>query len=333
MTCQPSAPVDTQRGASRIGLIVGLVVLLAIAAGVFVWWDAQPRRADVTEYAMLQSTDMPVAVAVGPDDTVWFSIDFSDAIGRIRDGKVERITKPGKNVDALGITVDAQGNAWYADAPATAVLRVSPAGEIRSFPLGTPIARLARIAAGPDGSVWFAESTAYSVSSIRGDKVERHDIPSVRGGPFGVAVAKDGTAWATLQSSNALMKIPPGAPAQEIEIPTRSAAPTDIAVAPDGSVWFVEFRGNKVGHYADGKFTEFSVPEGFGALSGMAVTPDGSAWFGVMKGAAIGRVRDGKVTLYKLPREDAKPFTLAADSKGNLWYADIRGFVGRMTIR
>ncbi|MFO1321846.1 MAG: hypothetical protein U1F52_19755 [Burkholderiales bacterium] len=332
MTPQPTALPRRHRGAFRLGAILGVIVLLAIA-GAGVWWNSKPKRADVVEYPMIRSTDMPVAVAVGPDDTVWFSIDFSDAIGRLRGGKVERITKPGKNVDALGLAVDPQGNAWYADAPATAMLRVTPSGEIHGVPLATPIARLGRVATGADGSVWFAESTAYSVSSIRGGKLERHDIPSVRGGPFGVAVARDGTAWATLQSSNALMRIPPAGAPQEIEIPTRGVAPTDIAVAPDGGVWFIEFRANQVGRYADGKFTEIPMPEGIGALSGIAVTPDGSAWFGAMKGAAIGRVRNGEVTLFKLPREDAKPFTLATDSKGNLWYADIRGFVGRMTPR
>lgn len=325
-------PARRQHGASRVAFVFVLVVLLA-TAGAGLWWNMRPKQANVTEFAMLQSTDMPVAVAVGPDDSVWFSIDFAAAIGRIRDGKVERIAKTGKNVDALGIAVDAQGNAWYADSPATAMLRITPAGEIRSFPLGTPISRLGRVAAGPDGSVWFAEGTTYSVSSIRAEKLERHDIPSVRGGPFGVAVAADGTVWATLQSSNALMKIPPGGAPTEIEIPTRGVAPTDVAVAPDGSIWFIEFRANRIGRYADGKFTEVAMPEGIGALSGLAVTADGSAWFGAMKGAAIGRVKGSDVTMFKLPRDDAKPFTLAADTKGNVWYADIRGFVGRMAVR
>jgi virginiamycin B lyase len=279
---------------------------------------------------MTVSSDIPAAVAIGPDGAVWFSIDFSNAVGVLRDGKIQRFTKKGDNVDALGIGVDAAGNAWYADGPAVAIQRISPTGEVASFPLGTPIARLGRLAVGPDGAVWFAESTNYSITRLKDGVFTRNAINSVRGGPFGVAVAGDGTVWATLQSANALMRISPSGEIAEYEVPTRGSAPSDVAVDVKGGVWFLEFRANKVGRYADGKFVEFPAPEGVSALSGITVAPDGSVWFGAMRGGLLGRLKDGKFRVFKLPREDARPFSVAADRQGNIWYADIRGFVGML---
>jgi virginiamycin B lyase len=324
--------VSPRRSVFRRYLFVGLAVVIVVAlAATLAWRTRGPSKAMFVEYPMTVASDIPAALAIGPDGAVWFSIDFSNAVGVLRDGKIQRFTKKGDNVDALGLGVDAAGNAWYADGPAVAIQKISPSGEVTSFPLGTPIARLARLAVAPDGAVWFAESTSYSVTRLKDGVLTRNPIDSMRGGPFGVAVAGDGTAWATLQSANALMRISPTGEIAEYEIPTRGSAPSDIAVDGKGVVWFLEFRGNKIGRYADGKFDEFPDPEGESAISGIAVAPDGAVWFGAMRGGLLGRLKDGRFRLFRFPREDARPFSVAADRQGNIWYADIRGFVGMLS--
>jgi virginiamycin B lyase len=327
-----AAAVPANRSVLRRYLIVGLAVLIVGAAAATLAWRVRgPSKAMFVEYPMTVASDIPAALAIGPDGAVWFSIDFSNAVGVLRDGKIQRFTKKGDNVDAIGLGVDAAGNAWYADSPAVAIQKISPTGEMTSFPLGTPIARLARLAVAPDGGVWFAESTSYSVTRLKDGVLTRNPIDSMRGGPFGVAVASDGTAWATLQSANALMRISPAGEISEYEIPTRGSAPSDVAVDSKGGVWFLEFRGNKIGRHANGKFDEFPVPDGVSAVSGIAAAPDGSVWFGAMRGGLLGRFKDGKFRLFRLPREDARPFSVAIDRQGNVWYADIRGFVGMLS--
>lgn len=317
---------------NKLGIsIVAAAVVLGAAAFVFLR-GSQPKS-DFVEYAMLETTDIPTAIAVAPDSTVWFTLDFAPAIGRIRDGKLERIAtgKKRNNVEPLGLGVDPAGTVWYTDALDQAITSLSPGGEFRKYPLDTPIARLARLTVGKDGTVWFAEGTAYSITSLKDGKVARHVINNVRGGPYGVAVDAQGNAWATLQGGNQILKITPAGEMSEYEVPTRSSSPTDIAVDAGGVVWFVEFRGSKVGRFADGKFTEFVVPsKSWGGLSGIAVAPDGSVWFGALRENAIGRVRDGEVKLFPLPRPDARPYSVAADAAGNVWYADISGYVGML---
>jgi virginiamycin B lyase len=311
-------------------LIAGGLVL-AIAAMLY-WrmWHAPGSGGDFVEYPMTVTTDIPTAVAVGPDDTVWFTIGFADAVGMIREGKVQRLPKSRKNVEPVGLAVDANGAAWFTDPTEVLISRILPSGEINSFPLGTPIARLGRLAVAPDGAVWFAESTAYGFTRLKDGVLTRNVPKSVRGGPYGIAVDAKGTAWGTLQSGNQLIKIVPGQEIAEYEIPTPGSSPSDVAADNAGNIWVVEFRSNKIAKFGDGKFSEFTVPGEWSGLSGIAAAADGTVWFGLLRGHALGRLRDGQFRIFELPRKDARPYTVAIDRTGNVWYADISGFVGML---
>jgi virginiamycin B lyase len=316
---------------TRRRLAVGLgVVVLAAAIATLLALPSSPRGTEVVEYAMPLPSDIPTAVAVAPDGSVWVSLDGSDAVGVIREGKVATITKGSRSVEPIGIAVDTSGKAWFTDAASVAILGVSAAGAVESVKLGTPIARLGRMAAAPDGSVWFAESTAYSITRLKNGELKRHEVDSVRGGPYGVAVAADGTVWATLQSSNSLLRIAPDGAMTEHRIPTPGTSPTDVAVDRSGAVWFLEFRADRIGRFLGGKFDEVALPEEKAGLSGLTVAPDGAVWFGMLRRGSIGRLRGGKIVEVKLPRERARPFSVAVDHAGNVWYADIVGYVGML---
>lgn len=333
-TTQPgSASVAAATGRSRTSwLLVVLLLAVIVAAGAW-WWLRESAPAPIVEYKMLVERDIPTGIAVAPDGSVWFSIDFSDAVGVLRNGKIERFTKRSNNVDALGIGVDANGNAWFADAPAVAIQRFSSNGEQTKFPLDTPIARLGRLAVAPDGAVWFAEGSYYSITRLKDGVLKRHPLITASGGPYGVAVARDGNVWATLQGGNRIVHITPEGELTEHEIPTRSSAPTDIAVDANGTVWFLEFRGNKIGRFENGKFSEFPVPADGAGLTGIAVAPDGAIWFGMLRAHKLGRLRDGKLKVFELPRGDARPYSVAADATGNIWYTDIRGYIGMLPAK
>ena len=323
-------PESFLRANSRAAVLV--IVLLALAAGVvaLTWRPLGPRNAKVIEYPMPVSTDIPTAVAVAPDGSVWFSIDFSDAVGVVRGGKVERFPKGSRSTEPIGIAVDASGKVWVTDAATVSIVAMSATGEVQSVKLGTPIARLGRMAAAPDGAVWFAESTSYSITRMKNGELTRYAIDSVRGGPYGVAVAADGTVWATLQSGNSLLRIAPDGKTTEHEIPTPGVSPTDIAVDAAGAVWFLEFPTDRIGRFQNGKFEELALAEKKLGLTGLATAPDGAVWFGMLRKGSIGRLRDGQMVQFRLPREGARPYSVAVDKAGNVWYADITGYVGML---
>jgi virginiamycin B lyase len=316
----------------RRNLILIVIALVVVIAAVFFWRmrNGIGSGGDFVEYPMTVANDIPTAVAVGPDNTVWFTIGFADAVGMIRDGKLQRLPKSKKSVEPVGLAVDADGAAWFADPTEVLISRIVPSGEIKSFPLGTAIARLGRLAVAPDGAVWFAESTAYGFTRLKDGVLTRNVPKSVRGGPYGVAVDAKGNVWGTLQSGNQLIKISPGQEIAEYEIPTPGSSPSDVAADLAGNIWVVEFRANKIAKFSDGKFSEFNVPGEWSGLSGIAAAEDGSVWFGLLRNHAVGRLRDGQFKIFELPRKDARPYTVAIDKTGNVWYADISGYVGML---
>jgi len=78
------------------------LVLAAVAfvagVGALVWRLGPGSDPGFIEYPMLVKTDIPTALAVAPDGAVWFTIEFSDAIGVFRAGKIDRIRKETENL-------------------------------------------------------------------------------------------------------------------------------------------------------------------------------------------------------------------------------------------
>jgi len=313
----------------HVRLVLAAFVIVG-GLGTLVWrFGHWPDRGFI-EYPMQVSTDIPTALAVAPDGSVWFTIEFSDAIAVFRNGRIERLRKGSQNLEPLGLAVDAAGGAWYTDASRRAISRISPDGSIESFPLSTPIVRLGRLAVAPDGAVWFADVTTASVTRLQGGVFMRHDVGSLRATPYGIAVDARGTIWTTLQGADKLARIASDGRVTAFDVPTRSGGLGDITVDQSGAVWFLELQANKIGRYADGRFTEFAIPTPSAGLTTLAAAPDGSVWFTELRAGKLGRLRDGRVAEFRLPRADGRPFGVAVDAANNVWYTDLSGWFGML---
>ena len=321
---------------SKRFLGAGLVALgLAVAVGAFLW-----RRDTTSSWGFheiqLPRDDIPVGIAVSRDGTVWFTLEGASTLGLLRNGHVQKLPKGADSVEPLGLAVDASGRAWYTEAPKQRISRASSDGNIDSFALATPVARLGRLAVGPGGDVWFAEASLVSVTHLQDGRLTRHVLGSLNpaapmdAAPFGIAVSSDGHVWATLQNANKLLRISPSAETKAFDVPTRASGLGDVAVSADGVVWFLEIAANKVGRFAEGRFEEFAVPTPSAGLTGLAVAPDGAAWFTELRGHRLGRLHAGGITEFVLPRSDARPFGITVDAGNNVWYTDLSGWLGRL---
>ena len=306
-------------------------VLGVVIVGAALWLHSMWIWRGITEYRMHGERDIPTAVAVAPDGTVWFTIDFSDAIGVFRQGRIQRIPKGRENFEPLGLAIDRDGAAWYTDGPSRLISRVSSDGVVASFALSTPVAKLARLAAAPDGAVWFAEESSYSFTRLKDGAFTRHAIRTPGVAPFGVAIDARGTVWGTLPRANRLVRISASGEMSELDPPTRAGQLGDVAIANDGTVWFLEMQANKIGRFANGQFAEFPVPTRSAGLTALAIAPDGAVWFTELRGQRLGRLRDGVITEFPLPQSDARPFGIAVDGAGNVWYTDLSGWLGRLS--
>ena len=322
---------------SRGGWLSVVIAVGSVTGAIVVAWMAGWSSGDGFEEIRLSNrTDIPVAIAAARDGTVWFTLESSDAIGRLRSGRVERIPKGAQSIEPLGLAVDVEGGAWYTEAPRQSISRVAPDGTIASFGLSTPVARLGRLTVGPDATVWFAESTVMSVTRLRDGRFTRHVMGTLGAkiradaAPFGVAVAPDGAVWATLPSTDQLLRIAPDGNTTAFDVPTRRSGLGDVAVAADGSVYFLETIANKIGRLAGGRFEEFALPTPRAGLVALAVAPDGAAWFTQLRGHRLGRLRGGTIKDFALPRADARPFGITVDDANNVWYSDLSGWLGRL---
>jgi virginiamycin B lyase len=320
---------------TKYWLDVAMALMIVIGAGLLSWRTGSVSIRAFHE-VQLEPGDIPVGIAPSPDGSVWFTLDASDRLGIFRDGAVRKLPKGADSAEPLGLAIDAGGRAWYTEAPQQRISRVATDGTIASFPLATPVARLGRLAIAPAGDVWFAETSLVSLTQLKDGQLTRHVLGSFSPGtpmdaaPFGVAIARDGTVWATMQSVNKLLRLAPDGNKTAYEVPTRASGLGDVAVAADGAVWFLELAANKIGRFAAGRFEEFSVPTPAAGLTGLAVAPDGSVWFTELRGHRLGRIHTGAITEFVLPRADARPFGIAVDEANNVWYTDISGWLGRL---
>ena len=316
----------------RIATIAAVLGISVLGGGALLLVRAIPEDKFV-EYRMGEPQDAPIAIAAGTDGSIWFTIDHSDAIGRVRNGRIERLPTSSRNIEPLGLAVAADGSAWYTDLATRAIAHINSTGEIARFVLDTPITRLGRLAIAPDGAAWFADLTGYGITRLKDGVFTRHQIESARGGPYGVAVTADGAVWVTLQKGNQLIQLAADGNSRTFDLPRAGAVPTDVGVSSDGSVWFLQFRANRIGRFKDGQFSDVEAGRENVGLSGIAVAPNDDVWFGMMRRASLGRLRNGRIEIFPLPRENARPFSVAVDRGGNVWYADISGFVGMLPAR
>ena len=277
------ATLRPDRGSRRRLAWVVALALATVAAAVA--WRVGPwRHPGFVEYPMPTSTDIPTAVAVAADGTVWFTIEFSNSIGVLRNGAITKLPKGRQNLEPIGLAVDSHGFAWYTDAPARVIARIAPDGTITAFPLRGPVAKLARLTVGPDDAVWFAEATSLAVTRLKGGTFTRFEASSFSAAPFGVAVDREGTVWATLQNVNRLVRISRDGRLSELDVPTRGSVPSDITVDPTGAVWFAEIRGHALGRLHDGVMAEFPLPRSDARPFDVAVDAANNVWYTDLSG-------------------------------------------------
>ncbi len=126
-------------------------------------------------------------------------------------------------------------------------------GSIKGFPVPTPSSGPDGITAGPDGNLWFTESStlANKIGRITPKgTITEFSVPTPGGSPFGITAGPDGNLWFTESGTNKIGRISTSGSFTEFPVPTPSSDPVNITAGPPtriGTVWFTENSGNKIG--------------------------------------------------------------------------------------
>ena len=218
---------------------------------------------------------------------------------------------------------------------------------ITEFSAGiTPGAGPTGITAGPDGNLWFAESTGNRIGRITPQGVVTEFSAGITAGaaPYGITAGPDGNLWFTEYDGDRIGRITPQGVVTEFSAGiTAGAHPNAITAGPDGNLWFTEAVGGRIGRITPiGVVTEFSA--GIGStigwhLNSITAGPDGNLWFAELHFDFWGnpRGRIGRMTPLGVVTEfnvaSAKRITTGHD--GNLWFIDYyigtRNLIGRIT--
>jgi len=177
-----------------------------------------------------------------------------------------------------------------ASAPSASPQAATPAGQpptaqpttvkITEFQLPpTGNAVPARIAAGPDGAMWFTESNSNKIGRITTKgKVTEYPIPTASATPQGITAGPDGNVWFIEATGKKVGRITTSGGITEFPIPNDSTQPEEITLGKDGNLWFTD-ANNNIGRVTPaGVVTLFDMPVADSAPSCITAGADGNLW-------------------------------------------------------
>jgi streptogramin lyase len=140
---------------------------------------------------------------------VWFAATSDQAIGRL-DPATGNATLTHTALVPRGITVAADGDVWFsARFVPQGVGELDPdTNDVREFPL-TDNPGPQDIAASPEGSVWFTQTTEGNIARITDAGVVTEGKVVKNSEPFGITVAPNGNPWYTMMSANKIARLTP----------------------------------------------------------------------------------------------------------------------------
>jgi virginiamycin B lyase len=132
----------------------------------------------ITETLVSNGTTQPLDITTGPDGAIWFTQANLNALGRIDPSNFTNVMEfpmPANNTGGVigdqlnGIVLGRDGNLYYADSPAGILGQVNVSGTnltVTQFYTPTTNAQPWRVAAGPDGNIWFGEFIANAIGEF-----------------------------------------------------------------------------------------------------------------------------------------------------------------------
>jgi streptogramin lyase len=214
----------------------------------------------VTEFSAGISAS-PIGITTGPDGNLWFT-ESPGWIGQITPaGVVTEFTAGTSFLVRLGpITAGPDGNLWFTESLPRCLVdlemcagrigRITPQGVVTHFPLPFGQFALGGITTGPDGNLWFTESSLFSgIGRITtAGAVTQFGAGKTAGGrPVGITIGPDGHLWFT-DSAGGIGRVTVAGVIVEFKAGISAGAhPAHITAGPDGNLWFTESSVNQIG--------------------------------------------------------------------------------------
>jgi streptogramin lyase len=206
------------------------------------------------------------------------------------------------------------------------------------------------ITPGPDGNLWFTDSSADAIGRITPAGVIT-EFPIGEGKePYAIVAGADGNLWFTERQNNKVGAVnTSGALVHEYFVPGADPRPAGIAAAPNGDIWFTtqgsgDLIQNSAGRIRpNGTMTLYPLYPCACFPLGITTGPDGNLWAveeqGVYQGESPGTLDkispDGStITRYPVPAQPLQPGHLPAFNApgpdGNVWFTEFAADLHRV---
>jgi len=277
-------------------VVAGAVALgaafFAIAGGSAHVISPAVGKLDVTirEWDVPTPKARPHDPAVGPDESLWFTEQLVNKLGRLD--------------------------------PST--------GTIREFPLKTPNTGPHGLAADRDGNIWFTGNYSGLIGKLdpRTGNVTEYKMPDpLASDPHTLVFDARGILWFTVQGGNFVGRLDPTTGKIDLRrLATKDATPYGMGVDSKGIPFFCEFGTNKIGKINPKtlEISEYTLPEGTRPRR-MAIDASDRVYFTDFETGHLGRLDPvtGSVKMWASPGgPNSSPYGMTITPDGMVWYSE-----------
>ncbi len=264
----------------------------------------------------------PYGMTLGPDGAIWFTLQYSNQIGRITpDGHLEKFGVRGLVFNPTEITVGPDKAIWFVQGYSNNQLGHLSNGSVSVFEgASSAIANLAAA----DGYIWFTEPASNKIGRVSTQTFQEYTLPTPDSEPLGITKGSDGNLWFTEHKGGKIGRITPGGVITEFPLPPGSTGPETIITGADTSLWFIEPLSARIVRMTTmGAMQNFPLPFVNGSLPRLTVGADDSIWFTNTTGNKIGYITpSGSLSEYPVPTLLSGVVGIAADAQGTIWFTE-----------
>jgi virginiamycin B lyase len=311
------------------GILIAVLALAIAGCATVASPPPQPGAPKPGGGPLVVGPHSPYAIAIGPDNNIWFTEYQGDSIGMMTPaGEVRRFPIAPDGI-AERLTGGPDGALWFTDPRGNRLGRIAIDGKIKYVALPTPECGPTGITSGADGLIYFTEHAVSRIGRMTPEGSLTEFTLRPNSGPAEIMSGHDGAVYFIEDQGGRIGRISKDGAIREFRIPSEQSIPSAIASGPDASIYFAELRAGKIGRLKlDGGFEEYPIPEGK-PLS-LATGADGNLWVTVPKNHLIYRMTSGGDFIAYHGNDQMVPAFIAAAPNGYLYFSEPNGKIGRI---
>jgi streptogramin lyase len=262
---------------------------------------------------------------------------WSKSSGVVDHVKISIYSAPTNDTGVFRIATGSDGNLWFGEAAANAVVRFTTKGKATACVVTSSTTTNTKpegLALGADGNIWFAEFNTNIVGKITPAlKINYYTVPANPTLTCGMALGSNGDVYFATDQDG-IGYISTKGRSGLVSTANNNDQPVGLGLGPDKNIWYIDVSGPYIGKItpkeaASAYQIDFSPN---GANWGITAGPDGRIWFTDSGNARIGAINvDGTgLTFYTVP-DNGTPDMIIEGPDGNLYFGEADGVIGRIT--